>query len=202
MLPLRLTVVGLQEAVGGSLSWTVTVAVHWLLLPSMSLTVKVTVFPPKSLHPKLLGLTERLAEQLSEEPSSTSFAVIVAVLPLRLTVVGLQEAVGGSLSSTVTVAVHWLLLPSMSLTVKVTVFPPKSPQPKLLGLTERLAEQLSEEPSSTSFARNRSSAAVEADGCRLTGSRRRFGVFDGDGRRALAAIAIHITDRQSDGISA
>jgi len=56
-------------------------------------------------------------------------------------------AVGGTLSSTVTVAVQVETFPLSSVTVKVTVFAPISLQSKVAGLTAILnIPQLSEEP--------------------------------------------------------
>ena len=69
-----------QVIVGAVLSTTVTVAVHWLLLPLGSVTVRVTVFGPLLAQVKVLGETVRVAiAQLSVLPLSTLAAVIVTL---------------------------------------------------------------------------------------------------------------------------
>ena len=61
-------------------SSTVTVAVHDPVLPALSVTVKVTVFAPVWVHPKLFGLTVMEAIPLLElEPLSTWDAMMPAV---------------------------------------------------------------------------------------------------------------------------
>src|SRR5687768_9335845 len=115
-----------QLIVGGVLSTTVTVAVHWLLLPLASVTVSVTVFGPLLAQVKVLGLTVRESiPQLSLLPLSTSAPVIEA-LPLASSafVMFLHTAVGGVPSKTVKVVVHVMLLLLASLTVTVIVWVP------------------------------------------------------------------------------
>lgn len=55
---LRLTVAGLQVAVGAVTSFTVTVAVQVAVLLCPSLTVSVMVFVPILAQVKVLGLTD------------------------------------------------------------------------------------------------------------------------------------------------
>ena len=62
------------------MSCTVTLLVQVLVLPLLSVTLKVTVFEPTLLQVKLVGLAAKLAmPQASFEPLSTSLAVIVAL---------------------------------------------------------------------------------------------------------------------------
>jgi hypothetical protein len=60
-------------------------------------------------------------------------AVILAVLPLKLTAIFWQTTVGAVASLTVTTAVQVAVLPCPSLAVSVTVFAPKLLQVKTLG---------------------------------------------------------------------
>ena len=69
-----------QVIVGGVLSTTITIAVHWLLFPLGSVTVSVTVFGPLLAQVNVLGVTVRVAiAQLSVLPLSTLAAVIEAL---------------------------------------------------------------------------------------------------------------------------
>jgi len=115
-----------QLIVGGVLSTTVTVAVHWLLLPLASVTVSVTVFGPLLAQVKVLGLTvSESIPQLSLLPLSTSAPVIEA-LPLASNAfeMSLHTAVGGIASVTVNVVSHVVVLLLESLTVRVIVVVP------------------------------------------------------------------------------
>jgi len=115
------------------LSTTVTVEVAVLLFPFTSVTVRVTVFAPKSAQLKVDGLTLVLAmPQASLEPVETFEATMLA-LPAasRLTVIFCATAVGLMVSITVIVALAELMFPLASVAVKVTIFGPTSPQVKL-----------------------------------------------------------------------
>ena len=147
--PLKFTVMFWQLAVGGVTSRTVTVAVQVAVLPLPSLAVNVTVFAPKLAHVKLVVERPKLGvPQLSVEPLLVCDAVILALPPLKLTVMFWQSAVGGVTSRTVTVAVQVAVLPLPSFTVNVTVFAPRFEQVKLLGDTDCAVAvpQLSVEP--------------------------------------------------------
>jgi len=134
------------------LSTTVTIAVPLLTLPLLSVTVKLTVFVPKSAQVKLVLSRLMLAiPHASVLPSSIS---VVLMLPrplasrLRLTFWVLT--LGLTVSRTVTVAVAEALLLEPSVAVKVTVLGPMFAQVKLLISRLKLdTAQLSLEPLST-----------------------------------------------------
>lgn len=108
-----------------------------LELPEASVTVVVAVKLPMSLHVTVEGLIEKLepvkAVQLSEEPLSIAFFA-TAMLPAALSciVLGWQTATGGVTSVIVTVAVQLDEAVVASVTVKVTVFPLRLLQVKLV----------------------------------------------------------------------
>src|SRR4030043_73975 len=111
---------------------TVTVAVHWSVLPLLSVTVKVTEFPPTSEQVKSVTSNTILAiPHTSLLPLLMSAAAIVT-LPVasRYASISWQTATGEIVSITVTVAVHWSVLPLLSVTIRVTVFTPISEQSK------------------------------------------------------------------------
>ena len=99
-----------------------------LLLPLLSVTVRVTLLLPMSEAVKLLGVT--LSEAMpaaSLLPLSMSAPVMVALpLPSSETLMSWQTATGGMLSSTVTVETAVFTLPLLSVTVSVTLFAPTS----------------------------------------------------------------------------
>ena len=80
---------------------------------------------PVLVQLKLFGEAVKVKLQLSSEPLSISFPVIV-LLPFasNSTVMFLQTAVGSSLSVTVTSKLHDAVLPSSSSTSTVTVVVP------------------------------------------------------------------------------
>ena len=128
-LPSKATTIFLQIAFGPTASITVAVEVHVELLPYPSVTVKVTgTILPACAQVKLLGDTASVtAVQLSVDPLFTSEARRVAFpLPSKNTFTfPTQEAVGAKISSALTIAVHVLLLPAPSVTIKCTVAGPK-----------------------------------------------------------------------------
>ena len=78
---------------------------------------------------------------------------MIRVSLIKLTVGSAHTAVGGLLSSTVTVAVQVLVLPFTSVTVSVSVLGPTSEQSKLVWLKERLRmPQASPDPLFTAAA--------------------------------------------------
>jgi hypothetical protein len=130
---------------GSCLSCTVTVKVHWLLLPLLSRAVLVTVVVPTWKAKPLGGrLTTLVTAQLSVAVTlkvtllphvpGTAFTVILAG----------QVSTGGWLSTTVTVKVHWPVLPLLSRAVLVTVVVPTGKAKPLGGtLTTFVTAQLS-----------------------------------------------------------
>ena len=131
-------------AVGRVTSCTVTVALPVAGMPLVSVTVRVTVLSPTLAQVKLLGSTDMVSMATSSKlPPSTSAAVMVA-LPAASswTVWSLVTTVGGVGSKTVAVALQLLVLPLLSVTVRVTVLSPMSALVKLLGdaLSEAMPE--------------------------------------------------------------
>lgn len=116
-------VVEVAVKVGAVTSATVTVELHVAVLPEASRTVNVIVFAPKLLQLKLVLLSESIklpvAVQLSVEPLLTSGTVKMALPELfKLSVAFLHTAVGATLSLTVMVKLHGLLVfPLASATV-------------------------------------------------------------------------------------
>src|SRR5213594_254730 len=135
------TVMFWQTAVGGTVSTTVTVAVQVEVLPLLSVTVRVTRLVPTLLTSKLVLSRLRLAmPEASVLPLSSWTAVMVAwPLASNWTVMFWQTAVGGTESTTVTVAVQVELLPLLSVTVRVTVLVPTLLTSKLVLSRLRLA---------------------------------------------------------------
>src|SRR4030042_1076531 len=69
-----------QTATGEIVSMTVTVAVHWSVLPLLSVTVSVTVFAPTSTHAKSVTSSTMLAiPHASLLPLLISAAAIVTL---------------------------------------------------------------------------------------------------------------------------
>lgn len=140
---------------GAVLSITVTVLVQVLVFPDPSVAVRVTEFEPTLLQVKAVGdALKETVEQLSAEPLSISFAVMVAFPePSRKTEMLWQLAVGETLSITVTEPEQALVFPDPSVTVRTTVLVPRSLQVNEVGVALReTVEQLSVLPLSISFA--------------------------------------------------
>src|SRR5690606_26040547 len=140
---------------GAVMSSTVAVAVALSVLPCTSVTVRVTVLAPTSPQSKLDLSSVMLAmPHESVDPLSTSAAVMLA-LPVASSwmVRFLVSTTGAVTSSSVTIAVALSELPLTSVTVRVTVLAPTSPQPKLYLSSVMLAiPQASVEPLSISVA--------------------------------------------------
>src|SRR4030042_1974330 len=114
---------------------------HWSVLPLLSVTVRVTVFPPISAQLKSVTSSTMLAmPHASLLPLFTSAAAIVT-LPVasRYASMSWHTATGEIVSNTVTVAVHWSVFPLLSVTVSVTVLPPMSAQVKSVTSSTILA---------------------------------------------------------------
>src|SRR6266516_4297258 len=135
------TVMSLHTAVGATVSTTVTVPVQVELLPLLSVTVSVTVLVPILPQSKLVWLRRRLAMPEASVLPLSSWTPVMVAWPLasNWTVMFWQTAVGGTESTTVTVAVQVEVLPLLSVTVRVTVLVPILPQSKLVWLRRRLA---------------------------------------------------------------
>ena len=123
-----------QLTTGNCVSRTVTVNVHWLLLPELSKTLLVTVLVPKANAEPLAGtLTMLVTPQLSV--AFTVNVTLLAQVPaaaLTVTFAG-QVITGSCVSRTVTVKVHWLLLPALSKVLLVTGVVPTANAEPLAG---------------------------------------------------------------------
>src|SRR5207249_2126065 len=129
-----------QVIVGGCVSFTVTVKVQVLALPLLSRAVLVTVVVPSGNANPLAGLLLMLATaQLSV--ALTAKVTLLAHTPGAVFTVRFAGQViwGGCVSFTVTVKVHWLLLPLLSRAVLVTVVVPTGNAKSLDGLLLMLA---------------------------------------------------------------
>ena len=131
----------LAIATGTVKSWTVTVAIPVLTFPLLSVTVNVTVLAPIFEHVNVLGETANVAiPQASLEPLLICEAVILALPELfNCTVMFWVTTNGLTVSTTVTIAVPVLILPLLSVTVKVTVLAPVFEQVNVLGETANVA---------------------------------------------------------------
>ena len=119
------------------------------MFPEASVAVTVTVFAPKSEHPKLLGETLNVTLEQLSVAELTSCAVDKLAEPLasstRVTGAVDNASEGAVLSCTTTVIVVVELFPDASTLVMVIVFEPTSAQLKLVALYVKLGapEQLS-----------------------------------------------------------
>src|SRR5574338_204659 len=107
-------------------SSTVTVATQLLELPLLSVTVKVTLLAPTWEQSKEVCDAERDAiPQASEDPLKIYAGVIVATpFASSCMVMFCNYATGAVFSSIVLVATLPVLLPLLSVTVKVTLLAP------------------------------------------------------------------------------
>src|SRR5688572_285967 len=154
--PLSETVISCAIQTGEIVSSTVTSAVHVLELPDRSVTVRVTVFGPKSSQVKSSGVTVNdISSQLSVEPASTWSAVMTTIPAASTYIVRSPAAHNGSVSSTtVTVAVHVSEAPDSSVTVSITMFSPMSSQSNVFSsIVNSSSPQVLVEPPSTSSGR-------------------------------------------------
>src|SRR5262245_22046628 len=123
----------------------VTVKVHWLVLPLLSRAVFVTVVVPNGNVEPLGGRATKLVT------AQLSVAVTVNDTCLEQSPGGAlnvrfagQLSTGGCVSVTVTVKVHWLVLPPLSRAVLVTVVVPTGNAKPLGGsVTKLVTAQLS-----------------------------------------------------------
>ena len=140
---------------GAWLSVTVMVCAQEAVFPDGSVTVQTTVVLPNGNTEGALLVVEAM-EQLSllvGLPNVTLEAVQIPLSEDTETLEG-QVMVGLILSITVTVAVAEAEFPWASVTVKFTVFAPRSAQLKFVfdKLNPKVPEQLSEEPLFTAAA--------------------------------------------------
>src|SRR4030043_188739 len=120
---------------------TVTAAVHWSVLPLLSVTVRVTVFAPTSEQVKSVTSSTILAIPHASLLPLFTLAGAIVTLPVasRYAFISWHIAIGEIVSITVTVAVHWSVLPLLSVTVKVTMLAPTSEQVKSVTSNTMLA---------------------------------------------------------------
>ena len=132
------------------MSLTTTVAEQLAELLLLSVTVRITIFPPRLAQVKFEGLraSVRVPQANAVEPLSMAAAVTVTLpAPFRITVRFWHKAVGRIVSSTVTVAVQVDELPEESVTVSVTAFAPMLRQVNAVGFaTLDWMPQISEDP--------------------------------------------------------
>ena len=149
------TVMLRQIAFGATRSCTVTTAAQVLVLPLLSVTVRVTLFAPTFAQVKFeLLIVKEAIPQASEEPLLIAAAVVEPVpFAFRETVTFWQIATGAMASVTVTVAAQVAVLPFTSVTVRVTGFAPTFEQLNEETLKAKEAiPQASEEPLFTAAA--------------------------------------------------
>jgi hypothetical protein len=115
-----------QVIAGGCVSFTVTVKEHVAVLPAPSVAVQVTVVRPTgNVEPDTGEQTTVGDPQLSvadavNETTAEHWPAAAGTL------MGDGQVIdGGVVSTTVTVAMHWLAAPLSSLTVSVTVVIPR-----------------------------------------------------------------------------
>jgi hypothetical protein len=124
---------------GGCVSLTVTVKVHVLLLPPLSLTVLVTIVVPRGKAKPLAGTLEMFGAGQLSVAVTAKVTLLVQTPGAALTVRFAGHVIaGGCASFTVTVKVHWLLLPLLSRAVLVTVVTPTGKANPLAGVLETL----------------------------------------------------------------
>src|SRR5262249_55067601 len=125
---------------------TVTVNVHWLLLPLLSHAVFVTVVTPNGNEKPLGGTLTTLSTPQLSVAVTLNVTLLEHPPDAALTVMfDGQVMTGGSLSSTVTVNVQVLLLPDASMAVLITMLVPTGNVAPLGGTVVKLARlQLSE----------------------------------------------------------
>src|SRR5262245_8887943 len=124
---------------GPWLSRTVTVKVHWLVLPWLSVAILVTVVTPAGKTEPLAGTLTRLVTLPQVSVAVTLKVTLLAHCPgavLTMMLVG-QVTTGPWLSRTVTVKVQVLVFPLLSVAVLVTVVTPAGKAEPLAGTLAR-----------------------------------------------------------------
>ncbi len=144
-----------QVNVGAVLSSTVTLVVQVLVfVPSVA--VRVTVVTPVEIEVPAAGfwVAVTFAQLLLMFNPVTKSGTREVQLASDSNITGAgQSIIGVMLSSIVTVDVQLFVLPELSVTVKVTVFDPRSVQSKLvLSMLKPAIPQLSADPLFTSSA--------------------------------------------------
>src|SRR6266481_5400968 len=126
-----------QVIVGGTVSVTLTVKVHVLLLPLLSRAVLVTVVVPTAKLLPLAGTLEMFVTAQLSVAVTTKVTLLAHVPCATLTTRLLEQVItGGCASFTVTVKLHVALLPLASVAVLVTVVVPTGKLLPLAGLLD------------------------------------------------------------------
>jgi hypothetical protein len=127
------------------------VEVHEAELPKASVAVLVTVVVPiENVLPEAGVLATVTGPQLSVAAGGEMLTTAPAALVNSVVIGAGQEIVGGVLSTTVTVALHWLEAPLLSVTVRTTAVVPRTNGPAGLKLNVIGSPSGSEEPALTS----------------------------------------------------
>jgi len=125
-----------QVITGNSVSFTLTVKLHVLLLPCASVAVLVTVVVPTAKLLPLAGTLTTLTPGQLSAAVTTKVTLFAHVPAVAFTTRLLEQVIcGGWLSFTVTVKLHLAVLPLASVAVLVTVVVPTA---KLLPLAGTL----------------------------------------------------------------
>jgi hypothetical protein len=130
---------------GNCVSFTVTVKVHWLLLPLLSRAVLVTVVVPRGKAKPLAGTLEMFVTAQLSVAVTLNVTLLMHTPGAAFTVMLVGHAIRGNwVSVTVTVKVQVLELPLVSRAVLVTVVIPTGKANPLAGtLTKLVTAQLS-----------------------------------------------------------
>ena len=138
--------------IGASLSFTVTICVHSLIFPLMSIVVQVTFVTPRGYVANPLFTTEAIV-QLSSVigiPKSTPEAEHAPISLLTKTSAG-QVITGATVSMILTIAKQLAEFPFPSFTVSIMLFAPRSAHVNVVIEAEKVTNpQLSVEPASKS----------------------------------------------------
>jgi hypothetical protein len=129
-----------QVTAGGCVSLTVTVKVHELVVPLLSVPVQVTGVVPLAKVEPLVGLQATVAPgQLSVMLAANVTTALHWSTPAGTLMLAGQVTAGGCVSLTVTVKVHALVLPLPSVPVQVTGVVPLAKVEPLAGLQATVA---------------------------------------------------------------
>jgi hypothetical protein len=125
-----------QVVTGGSTSFTVTVKLQVLVLPWPSLALQRTVVVPRGNANPLAGTQLTVAAPQLSVAVGTANVTLLEQLPtdvLTMTFPGHGVMAGGSVSLTVTVKLHPVLLPCPSFALQFTVVVPRGKEEPLTG---------------------------------------------------------------------
>src|SRR5438046_1623518 len=121
----------LQLMTGGMVSMTLTVWLHWALLPQTSVAAQVRVASkvlPQGLAVLVSVLTTVMARLVPPLSVAVGMSKLQAVPSCALLLVLLQLMTGAVVSTTLTVWLHWALLPQGSVAAQVRVASKVLPQ--------------------------------------------------------------------------